>query len=135
MKSPTPSQSAALAARGNVLLEAGAGAGKTSTLVARCVAELCAKSNPVSLDELLMVTFTEAAAAEMRRRIREALTDRAAREPANQRLAEQLALLDQARIGTLHSFCFRLVRDHFHELGLDPQSQVLDEGEARLLAA
>lgn len=135
MKSPTPSQSAALAARGNVLLEAGAGAGKTSTLVARCVAELCAEFNPVSLDELLMVTFTEAAAAEMRRRIREALTDRAAREPANQRLAEQLALLDQARIGTLHSFCFRLVRDHFHELGLDPQSQVLDEGEARLLAA
>ena len=93
------------------MLEAGAGAGKTSTLVARCVAELCAESNPVSLDELLMVTFTEAAAAEMRRRIREALTDRAAREPANQRLAEQLALLDQARIGTLHSFCFRLVRE------------------------
>jgi len=131
----TPAQSAAIEARGNVLLEAGAGAGKTSTLVARCLARVFSETEPVSLEEILMVTFTEAAAAEMRRRIREALNARAASEPANPRLAEQLALLDQARIGTLHSFCFRLVRDHFHELGLDPQSQVLDEGEARLLAA
>lgn len=135
MKAMTPGQAAAVSARGNVLLEAGAGAGKTSTLVARCLAQLEAREAPVSIDEILMVTFTEAAAAEMRRRIRETLSARVAAEPANLRLAEQLALLDQARIGTLHSFCFRLVRDHFHELGLDPQSQVLDEGEARLLAS
>ncbi len=134
MKSLTPAQAAAINARGNVLLEAGAGAGKTSTLVARCLAQVLSETAAVALDEILMVTFTEAAAAEMRRRIREALNARAAAEPANARLAEQLALLDQARIGTLHSFCFRLVRDHFYELGLDPQSQVLDEGEARLLA-
>ncbi len=134
MNSLTPSQAAAIAARGNILLEAGAGAGKTSTMVARCLAQLLADSNPISVDELLMVTFTDAAAAEMRRRIREALNRRSDQEPANLRIAEQLALLDHARIGTLHGFCFRLVRDHFHELGLDPQSQVLDEGEAKLLA-
>lgn len=130
----TPAQSAAISARGNVLLEAGAGAGKTSTLVARCLALILAEKSPVALDEILMVTFTEAAAAEMRKRIRAELNVRAAAEPANPRLADQLALLDQARIGTLHGFCFRLVREHFHELGLDPQSGVLDEGEVRLLA-
>ncbi len=135
MKSLTPAQAAAIAARGNVLLEAGAGAGKTSTLVARCLALALSETNPISLDEVLMVTFTEAAAAEMRRRIREALNSRVSLAPGNARLAEQVALLEQARIGTLHSFCLRLVRDHFHELGLDPRSQVLDEGEARLLAA
>ncbi len=134
MNSLTPSQAAAIAARGNILLEAGAGAGKTSTMVARCLAQIFADTDPIAVDELLMVTFTEAAATEMRRRIREALNRRSDQEPANLRIAEQLALLDQARIGTLHGFCFRLVRDHFHELGLDPRSQVLDEGEAKLLA-
>ncbi len=134
MKSLTPAQLTAIHARGNILLEAGAGAGKTSTLVARCLAQVFSDTDPVSLDEILMVTFTEAAAAEMRRRIREALNSKAALDPKAPRPAEQLALLDQARIGTLHSFCFRLVRDHFNELGLDPLSQVLDEGEASLLA-
>ena len=134
MKPPTPAQFEAIKARGNVLLEAGAGSGKTSTLVARCLDRVLDGRHPVSLDEILMVTFTEAAAAEMRQRIREELGRRAAVEPAHQRLHEQIALLDQAPIGTLHGFCLRLIREHFHELGLDPQSQVLDAGEARLLA-
>lgn len=134
MSTLSPAQEAAVHARGNVLLEAGAGSGKTSTLVARCLDRLLADTDPVGIDEILMVTFTEAAAAEMRRRIREALNQEAAKQPDNHRIQEQLAQLDQARIGTLHGFCYRLIRDHFHELGLDPQSQVMDEGESRLLA-
>ena len=91
-------------------------------------------SRPLSLGEILVVTFTEAAAAEMRRRLREQLEEKLGAEPEEPRWAEQLALFDTAHIGTLHSFCLQLVREHFHELGLDPQLAVLDEGEARLLA-
>jgi len=137
---PTPNQLAAIAATGNVLVEAGAGAGKTRTLVERCVARLLDPADPVSLDEMLLVTFTEAAAAEMRKRIREALEERldAGRQRAAAgeaepallpRLEEQLALLDAARISTLHSFCLQLVRDHFYRLSIDPQIHVLDEAQ------
>ena len=131
----TPSQRQAVAARGNVLVMAGAGTGKTHTLVERCLDCLCRER--VSLDEILVVTFTEAAATEMKRRLRTALEAgprRSTARPLDQHLAEQLALFDTAPIGTLHSFCLRLVREHFYELGLDPQLAVLDTGEARLLA-
>ncbi len=131
----TSAQQRAIDAEGNVLVEAGAGAGKTSTLVARCLKRVLDESNPVSLDQILMVTFTEAAAAEMRKRIREALGQISAEQPANERLAEQLALLDSAKICTLHSFCLQLVREHFYELELDPQLTVLDEAQSQLLAA
>ncbi len=130
----TPSQQQAVAARGNVLVMAGAGTGKTHTLVERCLHCLCAEQPPASLEEILVVTFTEAAAAEMRRRLREQLEEKVRAEPDEPRWVEQLALFDTAHIGTLHSFCLKLVREHFHELGLDPQLAVLDAGEARLLA-
>jgi ATP-dependent helicase/nuclease subunit A len=132
----TPSQRQAVTARGNVLVMAGAGTGKTHTLIARCLHCLCEEQPPASLEEILVVTFTEAAAAEMRRRLRHALEDALVSRPStlDQHWAEQLALFDTAHIGTLHSFCLKLVREHFHELGLDPQLAVLDEGEARLLA-
>lgn len=111
---------------------AGAGTGKTHTLVERCLNLIC--DEHVSLDEVLIVTFTEAAATEMRERLREGLQSAAHRRPSAVNLPEQLALFDAAHIGTLHSFCFKLIREHFHELGLDPQLAVLDEGQARLLA-
>ncbi len=133
MSHPTPQQQAAIAARGNVLVVAGAGAGKTRTLVDRCLAWLLETQNPGSMDQILMVTFTEAAAAEMRQRLRAALQAVHAASPSP-RLAEQLALLDTAWICTLHSFCFRLVREHFYTLGLDPQMIVLPEERAQLLA-
>ena len=126
----TQAQQQAVAARGNVLVMAGAGTGKTSTLVERCLDCL---TEGASLDELLIVTFTEAAAAEMRHRLRAALEERAV-GPDEHRWAEQLALFDRAHIGTLHGFCLQLVRLHFHELGLDPQLSVLDEGQTRILA-
>jgi ATP-dependent helicase/nuclease subunit A len=130
----TLSQQRAVEARGNVLVMAGAGTGKTYTLVERCLHCLCAEQPPASLEEILVVTFTEAAAAEMRRRLREQLEEKLRAEPDEPRWAEQLALFDTAHIGTLHGFCLKLVREHFHELGLDPQLAVLDAGEARLLA-
>src|SRR5438105_3988262 len=127
----TSSQQKAIAARGNVLVMAGAGTGKTHTLVERCLDLL--RHEQASLDRILVVTFTEAAAAEMRHRLRIAL-ERTVREQADPFFVEQIALFDAAHIGTLHSFCLRLVREHFHELGLDPQLAILDEGEARQLA-
>jgi len=130
----TPSQRQAVTARGNVLVMAGAGTGKTHTLVERCLHCLCAEQPPASLEEILVVTFTEAAAAEMRRRLREQLEEKLRAAPDEPRWTEQIALFDTAHIGTLHGFCLKLVREHFHELGLDPQLAVLDEGEARLLA-
>jgi len=132
----TPSQQRAVTARGNVLVMAGAGTGKTKTLVERCLHCLCEEQPPASLDELLVVTFTEAAATEMKQRLRSALeTSLVTRHTSLvTHLAAQLALFDAAHIGTLHSFCLKLVREHFYELGLDPQPVVLDEGEARLLA-
>src|SRR5690349_13789183 len=130
---PTTTQQNAITARGNVLVMAGAGTGKTSTLVERCLSCLCDPALPASLDEILVVTFTAAAAAEVRKRIREELEERAARS-GETHWGEQLALFDVAPIGTLHSFCLTLIQQHFHELGLDPQLTVMDEGQSRLMA-
>ena len=124
-------QQRAVAARGNVLVVAGAGAGKTRTLVERCLAWLLDPAAENSLDEILMVTFTEAAATEMRKRLRAGLEKV---EGSSHRVAEQLALLDTANICTLHSFCLRLVRQHFYELGLDPQVAVLAEEQSQVMA-
>ena len=144
----TPSQRQAIAARGDVLVMAGAGTGKTKTLVARCLD--CLEHDHAALDELLIVTFTEAAAAELRQRLRRAIEEKTAGDASNQQphgaatrsddgttphfWNTQLALFDIAHIGTLHSFCLKLVREHFYELGLDPLPAILDEGEARQLA-
>jgi ATP-dependent helicase/nuclease subunit A len=128
----TKAQQQAVAARGNVLVMAGAGTGKTHTLVERCLD--CIGNECASLDEILVVTFTEAAAAEMKQRLRRVLEEKSRENPNDFFFAEQLALFDAAHIGTLHGFCFKLVRERFYELGLDPQPTVLDEGEARLLA-
>ena len=90
----TPSQWQAVTARGNVLVMAGAGTGKTRTLVERCLHILLEENPPVSLEEILMVTFTEAAAAEMRQRIRARLEEELAKTPNTVRWHEQLALFD-----------------------------------------
>lgn len=144
MSEPTLNQKLAIEVNGNVLVEAGAGSGKTRTLVQRCLARVVDPEHAVSLEHILMVTFTEAAAAEMRKRIGEALEkavaaerDRHADSGGGPRLCwleEQLALLDTARISTLHSFCLQLIREHFHELGIDPQLAVLDEAQAKVMA-
>ena len=87
---------------------------------------------PATIAELLMVTFTDAAAAEMRQRIRQRLEEELTTNPRDTHCQEQLALFETAHIGTLHSFCLQLVRQHFYALGIDPQVSVLREGEAQL---
>lgn len=129
----TDQQAAAVAAHGNVLVMAGAGTGKTSTLVARVADRLTRTVDPIRADRLLMVTFTEAAAAEMRSRLRQQLETMAA--SASGGLVEQVARLELAVIGTLHSFCLQLLREHGTQLGLEPQVSVLDGVEAGRLAS
>ena len=114
---------------------AGAGTGKTRTLIERVVQRLFDPRSTISLDEILMVTFTEAAAAEIRQRLRARLEEEVIRCPGDSRLAGQLALLDSAHICTLHSFCLELTRQHFYELGLDPHLSVLDENQTQRLGA
>ena len=130
----TDAQQEAIEARGNVLVVAGAGTGKTRTLVERCLTCLISETPPVSIDEILMVTFTEAAAAEMRHRICRRLEEESQQGNQQARWQEQLALFETAHIGTLHSFCLQLVRQHFYQLELDPQLSVLAEDESRVLA-
>ena len=136
----TPPQQTALTAHGNVLVVAGAGTGKTRTLVERCCALLLEER--CSLQEILMVTFTEAAAAEMRRRIRTRLMERLPRpgcplpdQALLRHLEGQLALLDTAHISTLHSLCLKLLREQFHHprLRLDPEFVVLTEEQVHQL--
>src|SRR5258705_13690554 len=112
----TPAQIKAINSRGNTVVIAGAGTGKTQTLIERAMRFVLREG--VSLDEILMVTFTEAAAAEMRNRIRTSLEKEFEKDPKQVRFGEQLALLDSAHICTLHSFCLKMVREHFYELEL-----------------
>src|SRR3954468_15250423 len=129
----TDEQTAGITTVGHSLLvSAAAGSGKTSVLAERCVHLVCDCGEPCDVDELLVVTFTEAAAAEMKGRIRAALRDRGAREPSA-RLLHQLALMEHAHVSTLHSFCSRVLRQHFHLVGIDPTFSVLDGEEAKLL--
>jgi len=127
-------QKRALEARGNVLVIAGAGTGKTRTLVERCLHCLLQETPRASINEMLMVTFTEAAAAEMRQRIRERIEQEIKRAPHDAHCQEQLALFETAHIGTLHGFCLELVRQHFYKLEIDPQITVMREEESHGLA-
>ncbi len=132
MSAFTRAQEEAITARGNVLVVAGAGTGKTRTLIERCLRRL---REGASLEQMLIVTFTNAAAAEMRARLRKALEAEAAGAGGQAPFfAEQAALLETAQISTLHSFCLSLLREHFHALAIDPQVVVLDEQQTRPLA-
>lgn len=133
MSQLTPAQLHAVQATGNVLVEAGAGTGKTRTLVERCLARMIAAQDRIALQEMVIVTFTEAAATEMRQRLRATLEKQCREHPEDSWLAEQFAAVDIAWISTLHSFCLRLAREHFHELGLDPQFTVLAQEQANIL--
>ena len=119
----------------SLLVSAAAGSGKTAVLAARCAYLVCDAPPPhrCDVDELLVVTFTKAAAAEMRNRIERALRERLASGPYDARLARQLMLLDRAHVSTLHSFCTSVLKRHFNLVGLDPNFRTLDEDEAFLL--
>lgn len=117
----------------NILVSAAAGSGKTAVLVARILSMITDKEKPVDIDRLLVVTFTNAAAAEMRERIRDALEKRAEEEPEDIHLQRQLVLVHNAKITTIHSFCLHVLRNHFQLVGIDPSFRVADEGEVILL--
>ena len=117
----------------NLLISAAAGSGKTAVLVERIVKMVCDGENPVDIDRLLVVTFTNAAAAQMRERISRALQERLSRDPANEHLQRQSTLLYNAQITTIDSFCLFVLRNQFHTIGLDPGFRIGEEGEMRLL--
>lgn len=130
----TGPQQSAIGCRGkNILVAAGAGSGKTAVLVERVIRRISNAGAPVDVDRLLVVTFTNAAAAEMRRRVAEALEQELEKHPGAPLLEHQLRLLPQADITTLHSFCAELLRRYYYLIDLDPEFRVADEIEAAIL--
>ena len=130
----TEKQQHIIDARGhNLLVSAAAGSGKTAVLVERIVKMVSDTEHPVDIDRLLVVTFTNAAAAEMRERISNALNDRLAVNPENEHLQRQTTLLHNAKITTIDSFCLFVLRNQFHTIGLDPGFRIAEEGEIKLL--
>lgn len=117
----------------NILVSAAAGSGKTAVLVERIIQRLTEETHPVDVDRLLIVTFTEAAAAEMKERIGAAIEKKLLERPGDARLEQQASLIHSAPITTIHSFCLSVIRDHFHVIGIDPGFRIAEEGELRLL--
>ena len=117
----------------NILVSAAAGSGKTAVLVERIITMLTEEKNPISVDSLLIVTFTEAAAAEMKERIRGAIEKKLRECPDNEHLKQQATLIHNAQITTIHSFCLSVIRDHFHAIDIDPAFRIAEEGELKLL--
>lgn len=117
----------------SILVSAAAGSGKTAVLVERIITMLTRQEDPLSVDELLIVTFTEAAAAEMKERIRTAIEKKAQEDPFNEHLRQQATLIHSASITTIHSFCLSVIRENFHVIDLDPSFRIGEEGELKLL--
>ena len=117
----------------NILVSAAAGSGKTAVLVERIIRMVCEGEHPADIDRLLIVTFTNAAAAEMRERIAAGIAAKLEADPGNEHIQKQSALLHNAQITTIDSFSLFLIRNHFNEIGLDPDFRVADEGEIKLL--
>ena len=133
---PTAAQEAAIKARGSaVLVSAGAGSGKTKVLTERLMGFLTDPDSPADLDSFLIITFTRAAAGELRGRIMEELASALAADPGNSRLRRQSALCRRAQIGTIHSFCAALLRENSHLAGLTPDFRIVDDDRARAMKA
>lgn len=117
----------------NILVSAAAGSGKTAVLVERIIRMLTDPEKPADVDRLLIVTFTEAAAAEMKERIRGAIEQALEERPEDVHLQRQATLIHSAQITTIHSFCLSVIREHFHILDIDPSFRIAEEGELKLL--
>ena len=132
----TVEQLAAISLRGQLLVAAAAGSGKTAVLVERLIQRITDPEEAVDVDRFLVVTFTKAAANEMRERIGKALDNALFQEQVPgeiERLLRQRNLLNRASITTLHSFCLELIRKYFYQLELDPAFRVADQAEADVL--
>ncbi|WP_147533189.1 helicase-exonuclease AddAB subunit AddA [Bacillus marasmi] len=117
----------------DILVAAAAGSGKTAVLVERMIQKIIASDDPINVDELLVVTFTNASAAEMRTRIGEALEKAIQADPTSIHLRKQLTLLNRAAISTLHSFCLEVIRKYYYLIDLDPSFRIANETEVQLL--
>lgn len=117
----------------NILVSAAAGSGKTAVLVERIITRLTKDQPPLDVDQLLIVTYTDAAAAEMRDRIAAAIETALEEDPANSHLKKQATLIHTAKITTIHSFCLSVMKEYFHTIDLDPGFRVGEEGELKLL--
>lgn len=122
------------ASGGPILVAAAAGSGKTAAIVQRVTCRLCDTQSPLSPDRLLMTTFSNAAAEEMRTRIESSVMQRLLEDPENPQLILQSEELGRAQISTIHSFCLKIIRENFSKLGLFCDFQVADEAQARILA-
>lgn len=130
----TTEQWAAINTRGSdLLVAAAAGSGKTAVLVERIIKRITEDKNPVDIDRLLVVTFTSAAAAEMRERIALAIENRLQENPESEWLQRQMTLLGRAKITTIHSFCLEVIRENYQSIDIDPSFRIGDEGEMSLL--
>jgi ATP-dependent helicase/nuclease subunit A len=118
---------------GNLLVAAAAGSGKTAVLVERIISMICDEENPMDIDNLLVVTFTNAAAHEMKERIGIAINKALKANPLSRHLYRQSTLINKASITTLHSFCLEIVKENFYLLDIDPHFRIADETEAELL--
>ena len=121
------------ARKGSVLVSAAAGSGKTAVLVERVIRRLTDTLNPVSADRLLIVTFTKAAAGEMKERISAALSEKLRQQPSNIHLIKQQMLLPNAKICTIDSFCSSLVKENFQLLPVSPDFKTADAGELSVI--
>ena len=117
----------------NILVSAAAGSGKTAVLVERIIKKITDETNPVDIDRLLVVTFTKAAASEMKERIGNAIEKLLEVNPEDENLRKQQTLIHNAQITTIDSFCLFVVRNHFEEIGLEPNFRIADQGEIKLL--
>ncbi len=127
-------QLAAITHRGeHILVSAAAGSGKTAVLVERIIRRITDETQPIDIDRLLVATFTNAAAAEMKHRIREALEKELVVKPQSAHVRKQLALMGRATITTIHSFCLEVVRKHVDQISLDPRFRIANETEIELL--
>ena len=130
----TKEQQSAIEARGsNLLVSAAAGSGKTAVLVERIITRLTQDTPPLNVDQLLVVTYTEAAAAEMKERIRKAIERALESDPQNEHLQLQAALIHQAKISTMHQFYTTVIHENFHALDLEPNIRVGEVGEIELI--
>jgi len=118
---------------GDLLVAAAAGSGKTAVLVERIVTMLQDREHPIDIDRMLVVTFTRAAAAQMRERIGNRIAELLMEEPDNEHLQRQQMLLHHAQITTIDSFCMQVVREFFHTINIDPGFRIGDEAEMKLL--
>ncbi|MEG2870989.1 MAG: UvrD-helicase domain-containing protein, partial [Clostridium sp.] len=117
----------------NLLVSAAAGSGKTAVLVERIIRMISNREHPADIDRLLVMTFTKAAASEMRERIQMAIEKKLEEHPEDAHLQQQAVMVQYAQITTIDSFCLHILREYFDCLDIDPAFRVADEGEMLLL--